>query len=108
MDLILEKGIVIVEGIEVQRSVAIKHGKIEGIYSLGSEPEAKESVDCEGHYILPGVIDAHVHLRDLGQAEKEDFASGTMAAAAGGITTVVDMAPTAKPNSALSSRLTRR
>ena len=40
---------------------------------------------------MPGLIDEHVHLRDEGKAYKEDFASGTAAAAAGGFTTVLDM-----------------
>ena len=40
---------------------------------------------------LPGLIDIHVHLRDLGQEEKEDFYTGTAAALAGGFTTVIDM-----------------
>ena len=41
--------------------------------------------------MLPGLIDEHVHLRDEGKAYKEDFTSGTAAAAAGGFTTVLDM-----------------
>ena len=41
--------------------------------------------------VLPGLIDEHVHLRDEGKAYKEDFSSGTAAAAAGGFTTVLDM-----------------
>ncbi len=41
--------------------------------------------------IFPGLIDAHVHLRDPGQTDKEDFYTGTMAALAGGFTTVADM-----------------
>ena len=45
---------------------------------------------------LPGLIDIHVHLRDPGQTQKEDFYSGTAAALAGGFTTVLDM-----PNNAI-------
>src|SRR5690242_6685819 len=48
-------------------------------------------VDVRGMYILPGAIDVHVHSRDPGFPGKEDFGSLTAAAAAGGITTVVDM-----------------
>ena len=40
---------------------------------------------------LPGLIDPHVHLRDMGEAEKEDFFTGTSAALAGGYTTIIDM-----------------
>lgn len=46
---------------------------------------------------LPGLIDPHVHLRDPGQTEKEDFATGTNAALAGGFTTVLDMPNNAEP-----------
>lgn len=51
----------------------------------------REEVDAHGMLVLPGAIDAHVHSRDPGFPDKEDFASLTAAAAAGGITTVVDM-----------------
>ncbi len=91
MDRILENGIVILDGKEVIRSVTIDAGIIEGIYEPGFEPPASERISCEGLYILPGAIDIHVHMRDLGQPHKEEYSTGTMAAAAGGVTTVVDM-----------------
>jgi dihydroorotase-like cyclic amidohydrolase len=46
---------------------------------------------------MPGLIDVHVHLRDPGQTEKEDFTTGTSAALAGGFTTVIDMPNNAQP-----------
>jgi dihydroorotase (multifunctional complex type) len=97
VDLILKNGIVILQGAEAERSVAIRAGKINGVYTSEDEPAAKNSIDCKGLYILPGAIDIHVHLRDLKQSEKEDYASGTRAAAAGGITTVVDMPNSVPP-----------
>jgi allantoinase len=48
-------------------------------------------VDASGAYVLPGAIDVHVHSRDPGFPEKEDFGTLTAAAAAGGVTTVIDM-----------------
>jgi dihydroorotase len=48
-------------------------------------------IDARGMHILPGSIDAHAHLRDPGATHKEDFTSGTRAALAGGVTTVLDM-----------------
>lgn len=91
VDLLLKFGTVIVDGRGYQRAVAIKTGKIEGIYKIGQEPEAETVISCKNKYILPGAIDIHVHMRDLNQANKEDYLSGTKAAAAGGVTTVVDM-----------------
>lgn len=48
-------------------------------------------IDASGYHILPGLIDAHVHLRDPGATHKEDFTTGTRAALAGGVTTILDM-----------------
>ena len=48
-------------------------------------------IDASGLHVLPGLIDAHVHLRDPGATHKEDFVTGTRAALAGGVTTVLDM-----------------
>jgi len=60
----------------------------------GNPPAARagaEIVDAAGCLVLPGAIDVHVHSRDPGFPEKEDFGTLTAAAAAGGVTTVVDM-----------------
>ncbi len=96
VDLLLENGIVIVDGIEVVQSIGISGGRIEGIYTESNSPDSRESVDCNGMYILPGAIDIHVHLRDLRDSDKEDYLTGTRAAAAGGLTTVIDM-PNSNP-----------
>jgi dihydroorotase len=69
--------------------VHISGGRITSL-ERSDHPRA-EDVDARGLLVLPGGIDAHVHSRDPGFPEKEDFASLTAAAAAGGITTVVDM-----------------
>ena len=57
----------------------------------GIDPAGADVVDASGLWLLPGAVDAHVHGRDPGFPAKEDFASLTAAAAAGGVTTVVDM-----------------
>ncbi len=54
-------------------------------------PKAETKINLKNLLVLPGLIDVHVHLRDEGKAYKEDFYSGTAAAAAGGVTTVLDM-----------------
>src|SRR5206468_4236468 len=53
--------------------------------------------DARGQYILPGVIDCHVHFREPGLEYKEDFGTGSTAAVMGGVTTVVDMPNTRPP-----------
>ncbi len=54
-------------------------------------PAGAKVVDARGMYVLPGAIDVHVHSRDPGFPQKEDFGTLTAAAAAGGVTTVIDM-----------------
>ena len=71
--------------------IAIEEGKIVSLSRSGFVPRADKVIDAEGNLVLPGVIDMHVHFRDPGFPEREDFESGTRAAAAGGVTTVVDM-----------------
>ena len=75
----------------VDCSLAINKGKIFKIGKETSMPQADTKADLRSLLVLPGLIDAHVHLRGQGKAYKEDFYSGTAAAAAGGITTVLDM-----------------
>lgn len=61
-------------------------------------PEAGEEViEANGHLVLPGFIDSHVHFREPGATHKEDFLSGTRAALAGGVTTILDMPNTQPP-----------
>ena len=76
---------------EYRASIAIKNGLIHAIGAPEAMPPAKEALDARGLHILPGAIDVHVHFRDPGYPQKEDFASGTAAAAFGGVTTVFDM-----------------
>ncbi|MFO7837311.1 MAG: dihydroorotase family protein [Candidatus Thorarchaeota archaeon] len=96
-ELILRGGKICQNGELCRRSVVVDKGKIEGIYRIGQEPTAEIDIDCTGLYILPGMVDIHTHLRDLKQSKKEVYRSGTMAAAAGGVTTVVDMPNTQPP-----------
>jgi allantoinase len=71
--------------------ILIADGRIAGI---GRDPEirsrADELIDAAGLVVLPGAIDPHAHFEDPGHTEREDFTTGTSAAAAGGITTVVE------------------
>lgn len=72
-------------------SIAIEEGKIQKIGKETQMPSADQKTNLHNLLVLPGLIDEHVHLRDEGRAYKEDFVSGTSAAATGGFTTVLDM-----------------
>jgi allantoinase len=60
-------------------------------------PESTNYTDYSPHILLPGLVDAHVHLNEPGRTEWEGFWTGTRAAAFGGVTTVVDMPLNAIP-----------
>jgi dihydroorotase len=75
----------------VDCSIAVENGEILKIGRETQMPKADERINLRNLLVLPGLIDVHVHLRDEGKAYKEDFYTGTAAAAAGGFTTVLDM-----------------
>ena len=83
----------------VEGDLRVTNGLIETIAPQGGiQPEIGELViDGTGLHLLPGAIDPHVHFRDPGHPEKEDLESGSRAAAAGGITSFLDM-PNTSPN----------
>ncbi|HEV3501299.1 MAG TPA: allantoinase AllB [Bradyrhizobium sp.] len=91
VDLVLNGGSIVSPDAEYRASIAIKHGVIHAIGAPEAMPQARETLDARGLHILPGAIDVHVHFRDPGYPQKEDFSSGTAAAAFGGVTTVFDM-----------------
>ena len=92
----------------VDCNLAIEKGEIFKIGKEAHMPKADETINLRNLLVLPGLIDAHVHLRDEGKAYKEDFYTGTAAAAAGGVTTVLDMpnnAPVTMSTEALKNRM---
>jgi dihydroorotase len=96
-DLIIRGGKVVSPDSVVEASVAIKDGLILAIGADAAMPQAREELDARGLHVLPGAIDVHVHFRDPGYPHKEDFKTGTAAAAFGGVTTVFDMPNTIPP-----------
>lgn len=91
VDSVLTNAKAYLNGQIVDCSIALEEGKI---FKVGREPQmpsADQKSSLKGFLVLPGLIDEHVHLRDEGKAYKEDFKTGTEAAAAGGFTTVLDM-----------------
>ena len=73
----------------LRRDLVIENGIVAGI-GVG-DSDGGNLIDCRGHSILPGLVDVHVHLREPGFSFKETIASGTAAAAAGGVTAVCSM-----------------
>ena len=94
-DLLIRDGTVVTANHTVTASILVDEGRIVSI-SNQDVGHADEEFDASGLYILPGLIDTHVHFRDPGMTQKEDFLSGTRSAAKGGVTTVFDM-PTTQP-----------
>jgi len=71
--------------------ILVDHGKVAAISPLLSSGDDVVVIDAKEYYLFPGFVDVHVHLREPGFSFKETFASGTMAAARGGYTTVCTM-----------------
>jgi dihydroorotase len=103
-DTLITGGTVINADREARAEVAIAGGRIAALLPPGEASEARQRIDASGRYLLPGLVDAHAHLREPGLTSKEDFDSGTRAAALGGVTTVLDM-PTDDPWTATAAQL---
>jgi len=95
--MVLRGGTVVTSNGEEQMDVQLAGGKIVGLGHYDPSGGAADVIDVRGKYVVPGFIDGHVHLREMQYSDREDFLSGTQAAAVGGITTVMDM-PNSKPN----------
>lgn len=70
--------------------ILVSDGKIAALLAPGSGCEAEKVIDVKGHHVMPGCVDGHTHMMDPGYTDREEFETGTMAAAVGGITTIVD------------------
>lgn len=103
-DIILRNGTVVTPGATALADVAIKDGVIAAIGHDLQKFEALEEVDCMGLHVLPGVIDSQVHFREPGLEHKEDLATGTAAAALGGVTAIFEM-PNTKPGTTTAEAL---
>lgn len=89
----IRHAIIVNEGQQVKGSVVIENEKIAEVL-LGDQMPAiacNEVIDATGCYLLPGVIDGHVHFRDPGLTQKGDITTESQAAAAGGVTSIMDM-----------------
>lgn len=91
MDLIVRNGTVVNATGAYKADVGVVDGKIALLGDL-SQVRAKEDLDAEGRYVLPGAVDVHTHLDAPGSSSftADNFETGTVAAAHGGTTTIVD------------------
>ncbi|TAK86389.1 MAG: allantoinase AllB [Betaproteobacteria bacterium] len=99
-DIVIRGGQVVSADAVFEADVAIEGGKI---VAVGDAPGAKTTIDASGKYVIPGAIDSHVHFRTPGYEYKEDWQSGTGAAARGGVTTVLEMPNTRPPTGTLEA-----
>ncbi|MCS7124053.1 MAG: dihydroorotase family protein [Candidatus Bathyarchaeota archaeon] len=91
VDLVLKDLKAYIDGAVQECCIAVENGTVHKVGKEAQMPKADTVLSLNGLLVLPGLIDVHVHLRDEGKAYKEDFYTGTAAAAAGGFTTVLDM-----------------
>src|SRR3989338_5250525 len=99
MSLFIKNGKIFQNGVLIKKNIFIKEDKITKITS--QILMADKVIDAKNRIILPGLIDCHVHFREPELTQKEDFLTGGRAAAAGGITTILDMPNTLPPTTNL-------
>lgn len=96
MRTIIEGGTIVNEGRTFDGTIIIDDGTITDIVPINTIVPIENIINAHGCYILPGIIDDHVHFREPGLTEKADIDTESRAAAAGGVTTFFDM-PNTKP-----------
>ena len=103
-DLILKNCTVVNENQIIESDIAIKNNRIE-LISSSIEDESKETVDIQGRYVIPGLIDDQVHFREPGLTHKGDIATESKAGLAGGVTSFFEM-PNVNPTTTTNENLT--
>ena len=96
IDLIIKNGRIVTSFGVVEAGIGINKGKIVAVAKDVNLPRADKVIDVDHNFVLPGIIDAHVHFREPGSDKRETFVTGTKAAASGGVTTVFEM-PVSNP-----------
>ena len=88
VDLLIHGGTVVTPAGRRLANVTVDAGRIRSVNA--EQPSARATVDATGLFVMPGGVDTHVHLMDPGSQEREDFPTGTGAAAAAGVTTIIE------------------
>jgi dihydroorotase len=108
-DLVLANGTLVNHDGIGEGDIGVAAGRIAALGRISSG-QAARTIDCRGLYVLPGVIDTHVHFREPGLEHKEDLHTGSRAAVMGGVTSVFEM-PNTRPSTtsadALADKLRR-
>ena len=101
MSLLIKNCRILVKDKVYVKNILIRNGKIARISN--KEQKSENIIDAKNNFVLPGLIDCHVHFREPGLTHKEDFLTGSMAAAKGGVTTILDMPNTLPPTITLAA-----
>ncbi|MBB5752699.1 dihydroorotase [Prosthecomicrobium pneumaticum] len=97
VDTVIAGGTIVEENGRTTAAIAIDGGRIVAVGADHLMPPARRRIAADGLVVMPGAIDVHVHFREPGMTHKEDWATGSAAAAVGGVTTVFDMPNTDPP-----------
>ena len=103
-DLVVRSSDIVTPAGRLRGQIGIKNERIAALLDPDVEVSATRIIDAGERSVIPGLIDTHCHFRDPGYTHKEDFYSGTVAAASGGVTTVFDM-PNVDPPTTTPERL---
>lgn len=90
VDTVIAGGTIVTADSTFDAAIAIRNGKIVGIGDEETLPEANQTIDATGRYVLPGIVDPHTHIN--GYYSIDTYETGTAAAALGGITTCINFA----------------
>ena len=105
-DLILKNGTLVNEGKIFESDIAIKGNRIEKI-GPSIDMASKQTIDLQGKYIIPGLIDDQVHFREPGLTHKGEIATESKAGLAGGVTSYFEM-PNVNPTTTTNENLTKK
>ncbi len=105
MRTLIENALIVTDGKTTKGALSIDGERIESVITDGKRPGTPfdRIIDAAGCYVIPGVIDSHVHFREPGLTDKADMESESRAAAAGGVTTFFDMPNTVPPTTTIEA-----
>lgn len=104
MKTVIRGGIIVNEGCQQKADIVISDDRIAAILPSGENAaDCDREIDATGAYVLPGVIDTHVHFREPGMTHKADMQSESLAALAGGVTSVFEMPNTVPQTTTLKT-----